>query len=300
MVITQQVSSDTIKVCAEQFFDHVEVSSTEVYIHFPELTITNELDLSIDIEGLLVKLNYHTDEEGNVYFDNLQGMRTQINATQFLGSYYHSHLPRSTIAFSAFCLGSNTPMVNVLKPEFNDMDIVFATLNAYVRNESVSGVPHIKMDTVIDFNRVVSNVLQGNPVKTYHVLKVTRGLLEEEAITYQYVKRGILPQVSIKSIDDEVLTRLIVESNIGTDLSEMSMLDLLRKKRPEVIQDTGGNYLLDFEDPIGYGDLTFESMLIIPTQEEFNNFSETGQAGNLQKEEMRRDIETFINKYLNL
>lgn len=300
MVITQQVSSDTIKACAEQFFDHVEVSSDKIYIHFPEITITNELDLSIDIEGLLVKLSYYTTDEGNVYFGNLHGMRTQINATQFLGSYYHSHLPRSSIGFNNFCLGSNTPMVNVLNPDFNDMDIVFATLNAYVRNESVSGVPHIKMDTVIDFNRVVSNVLQGNPVKTYHVLKITRGLLEEEAITYQYVKRGILPQVSIKSIDDEVLTRLIVESNIGTDLSEMSMLDLLRKKRPEVIQDTGGNYLLDFEDPIGYGDLTFESMLIIPTQEEFNNFSETGQAGNLQKQEMRRDVETFINKYLNL
>jgi hypothetical protein len=74
MVVTQAITADTLKECADQFFDHVEVNDSHVYIYFPELTVTNEYDLSIDIKGLVVRFNYLIKRDNtvlvNIWYEN--------------------------------------------------------------------------------------------------------------------------------------------------------------------------------------------------------------------------------------
>lgn len=301
MVITQAVTADTIKECAEQFFEHVSVTPTDVYIYFPELTITNEYDLSIDIKGLIVKFQYTIQSDNTVLIDRIQGLRTEMNLIQLLGKYNHSHLPKyHTNGFGNFCLGYETPIREMTENPITDLDMLFATINSYVRNESVEGVPHIKMDTVMDLSSVLTKILSGKEPKLKHIVKFAKRLINDGSLQYQYVNDGILPRVRIKGGDDAVLSTMLTEEGLGVDTSQMSLENLLRLVDTDVVKEDG-EYSIPLGSSVEVGGLTFDRLKIIPTQEELNFIeNSTIGAGNLELQKTYRLIEALINKYLNL
>ena len=301
MVVTQATTADTIKECADQFFDHVEVTPRRVYIYFPEITVTNEYDLSIDIKGLVVRFNYLIQSDNTVFVSNISGMRTEFNLIQFLGKYSHSHLPKfNNNDFSTFCLGSATPIKRMTENSVTDLDMLFATINAYVHNESVAGVPHIKMDTVMDLGNVMSRVTSGNQPKVKHIVKFAKALLDDGSLQYQYVNEGILPKVKIRSGNDELLSEMLISAGLGSDLSQMTMLDIIRLAKNDV-EEEDGEYFLPLERSLQVGDLSFDKQIIIPTEEEIQFIeSATVGAGTVQLSQTYRQIEVLLNKYLNV
>lgn len=300
MVVTQAITADTIKECADQFFDHVEITPTHVYIYFPEITVTNEYDLSIDIKGLVVRFNYIIQTD-TVIIDRIEGLRTEFNLIQFLGRYSHSHLPKHLNGeFNRFCLGSDTPIRLMTENAVTDLDMLFATINAYVHNESVAGVPHIKMDTVMDLGSVISKITSGNYPKVNHIVKFAKALLDDGSLQYQYVNEGILPKIKIRSGNDELLNEMLISAGLGSNLSQMTMLDIIRLVENDV-EEEDGEYYLPLEQPLQIGDLSFDKQIIVPTEEEIQFIeSSTVGAGNAQLSKTYRQIEVLLNKYLNV
>jgi hypothetical protein len=301
MVVTQAITADTVKECADQFFDHVEITPTHVYIYFPEITVTNEYDLSIDIKGLVVRFNYLIQRDNTILVSNISGMRTEFNLIQFLGKYSHSHLPKHiNDDFNIFCLGSSTPIRRMTENAVTDLDMLFATINAYVHNESVAGVPHIKMDTVMDLGSVVSKITSGNHPKVKHIVKFAKALLDDGSLQYQYVDEGILPKIKIRSGNDELLNEMLISAGLGSDLSQMTMLDIIRLVKDDV-EEEDGEYYLPLEQPLQIGDLSFDRRIIVPTEEEIQFIeSTTVGAGSVQLSKTYRQIEILLNKYLNV
>ena len=301
MVVTQAITADTVKECADQFFDHVEITPTHVYIYFPEITVTNEYDLSIDIKGLVVRFNYLIQRDNTILVSNISGMRTEFNLIQFLGKYSHSHLPKHiNDDFNIFCLGSSTPIRRMTENAVTDLDMLFATINAYVHNESVAGVPHIKMDTVMDLDNVISRVTSSNQPKVKDIVKFAKALLDDGSLQYQYVNEGILPKIKIRSGNDELLNEMLLSAGLGSDLSQMTMLDIIKLVRDDV-EEEDGEYYLPLEQPLQIGDLSFDRRIIVPTEEEIQFIeSTTVGAGSVQLSKTYRQIEILLNKYLNV
>ena len=301
MVVTQAITADTIKECAEQFFDHVKVNNSSVYIYFPEVTVTNEYDLSIDIKGLVVRFNYLIERDNTVLVRGIFGMRTEFDLIQFLGKYSHSHLPKfHNNDFSRFCLGADTPIKRMTENPVTDLDMLFATINAYVHNESVAGVPHIKMDTVMDLDNVISRITSSNYPQVKHIVKFAKALLDDGSLQYQYVNEGILPKIKIRSGNDELLNEMLISAGLGSDLSQMNMIDIIRLVNNDV-EENDGEYSLPFEQPLQIGDLSFDKQMIVPTEQEIQFVeSATVGAGSVQLSKTYRQIEVLLNKYLNV
>ena len=300
MVVTQAITADTIKECADQFFDHVEVTPTHVYIYFPEITVTNEYDLSIDIKGLVVRFNYIIQTD-TVRIDSIEGLRTEFNLIQFLGKYAHSHLPKYDIdQFHRFCLGSDTPIKRMTDNSVTDLDMLFATINAYVHNESVAGVPHIKMDTVMDLDNVISRLTSSDQPQVKHIVKFAKALLDDGSLQYQYVNEGIIPKIKIRSGNDKLLNEMLISAGLGSDLSQMTMLDIIKLVKNDV-EENDGEYSLPLEQPLQIGDLSFDKQMIVPTEQEIQFVeSATVGAGSVQLSKTYRQIEVLLNKYLNV
>tara|TARA_R100001463_G_scaffold26997_6_gene62847 strand:- start:1286 stop:2194 length:909 start_codon:yes stop_codon:yes gene_type:complete len=301
MVITQQVTSNTIKVAAEQFFDHVEVTEEDIFIYFPELTITNELDLSIDIKGLLIEINY-VIEDSNLSIICLKGGRTEYNLCQFVAGYSHSHLPvGNRTAMRNFCLGSSTPIANIISngEVVEDLDYFFGLVNAFVRNESISGVPHIKLEMALDIGRAVSNLLRPPSIMFKDVIYTAKKMTEADALEYNYVKAGILPKISIKAGDDELLDECLLDCNLGVSTADITVLDLLKRRDDEMLEHPDGFFYREMPEMIGEGSIEYDHFRVIPTQEELEFLSINVQAGGIQRNKMYNELEYFLNKILN-
>ena len=301
MVITQEATSETIKVAAEQFFDHVEVCEDYIFIYFPELTVTNELDLSIDIKGLLVRMEYSI-VQGKVDISTFEGKRTEYNLCQYIAGYGHSHLPaRSYQRMSTFCLGV-TELSDIIEGDnpVQDLDYVFGLVNAFVRNESISGVPHIKLESSLDVGQAVANILNPPVIKQRHVVLTAKKMTEANALEYNYVKEGILPKISIKSGNDELMQECLIACNLAINTADTNILSILKLKDSNIEWcDEEEVYYRETDEIVGEGSLEFDRFNIIPTQEELDYLQNTVQTGDLQKHRMYKSLETYLNKILN-
>src|SRR5690606_32405089 len=120
---------------------------------FAKATVTNEDDKSVDIDKLYVLVPIN----GNGTLKrNFSMVRSSYPIIQWLSGYSHSHLPslsiNSTPHFAYPCLvdGPNGPTQDNLKDEYNiDMWWLFAfELEKYVTQESLLGVPYIKLESI--------------------------------------------------------------------------------------------------------------------------------------------------------
>lgn len=304
MVITQS-TADILKVSAEEFFDHVEVTDSSIYIYIPDLTVTNELGLSIDIKGLLLKLTYSVVQDRIVFY-SMEGTRTHLNLSQYIRGYFHSHLPRCDMPsgnpFRNFCLGS-TPLKGIIvgreEHDPESLDYFFGLIHSFIRTESLEGVPHIKMELVMDIGKSIAELLKPPVVRMEALLNIGKHMLDNNALEYNYVKSGIIPRISIKRGDNELLDKYLIDHGLAIDTTDITMLSVLRLKNDSIREDTEGGYFIDLDDPIGEGDLCFDQVKIIPTEEEINFLQENVVTGDMQRNRVYNYLEIFFNKYLN-
>lgn len=126
---------------------------TEIFIlvKFPEVTVTNENDRSIDIWGLYAKVKITRDGK-NVGGFTLN--RSVYNKFQFKNNYLHSHVSKIPIGdlteFLPPCLGDG-PIRNtiaLLNSEFDEVrwQLFCLELSKYVTVESLGGGPYRRME----------------------------------------------------------------------------------------------------------------------------------------------------------
>jgi len=137
-------------------------NDNELYLYYPEFTITNDIGESNIIRDLVVQLQFTEDK-----FIGLKGNRYTFSRKELSCNYRHSHLPaRSSSEFSSFCLGGgsefanyfNKLKVNCSKEE--EIEIFLAALEQYLVWESREGKPHIS----------ISRLYTNEGASTYHRL----------------------------------------------------------------------------------------------------------------------------------
>ena len=153
-----QILEDVVKEVVTEptaFIDNLILRNNPayLYIRFPKVTVTNEDDKSVDIDELYVLVPIN----GNGTLKrNFSMVRSSYPIIQWLSGYSHSHLPSISINrtphFAYPCLGNGPigPTQDNLKDEYNiDMWGLFAfELEKYVTQESLLGVPYIKLESI--------------------------------------------------------------------------------------------------------------------------------------------------------
>lgn len=141
---------------------NVDLQEDTIIVHFPYLTVTNENDRSVDITHLFVKVKVDTNGQERGYFTM---NRSEYTLDQFRSSYCHSHLPRIDYnhleRFNSPCLGSG-PIRHTqdsLNINFDEeiWQLFCFELDQYVRRESLTGGPYIRMEAIGTGNNINSS-----------------------------------------------------------------------------------------------------------------------------------------------
>ena len=124
------------------------------YIHFPNVTISNDSGDSRDLKDLVLRLKIFFDKDKIKLDNSIYGTRLTLTESESKAGYYHSHLPRETeeINFRKFCLGS-TDVATILldlSVKFDEplFELFLCMLKNYVSHESTEGGPHIRMSQI--------------------------------------------------------------------------------------------------------------------------------------------------------
>ena len=148
-----------------------------ILIKFPKVTISNEYNQSIDIQDLFVKVCLDTK---GLIIGTFSMIRTTYSLIQWTSNYMHSHINGITeqcphretreldkffgndIAFKIPCLGTG-PIKNTIMTLIQDSDLdiwkLFCLeLSRYVRNESLIGIPYMKLNAVSQNNTTLYNL----------------------------------------------------------------------------------------------------------------------------------------------
>lgn len=159
----------------------------ELYVNilYPNILITNSDGDEHTIEDLivsfLVKYSGFKDAEtrSKIYsFSNLKGTRATLSYVEWINEYLHSHLSScpmnrysSAFKFKDFCLGTNTPIHDVMEelhvkysPEMFEMFLY--NIETLVSWESLEGVPYKKIrELVLTTNKEIVDYINS---KTYY------------------------------------------------------------------------------------------------------------------------------------
>lgn len=168
----------------ERYYTILKYYVIRVVILYPEITISNDDGLSRVIKELYVCFNIENlalNENQYVFTPReITGTRTNVVYEEWFSGYMHSHLPscratefQDALVLSNFCLGTDTPIQDItesLCTEYNEesFQMFLLILNSIVEWESLEGVPHIKMRSVVIGNdgNVVSLRISG--MRDYH------------------------------------------------------------------------------------------------------------------------------------
>jgi hypothetical protein len=125
---------------------------TKLYMHYPELELTNSLGMKHTIYDLVV----WTEITSTGALSSLYGKRFSFSPEEIVCGYSHSHLsaveyPDSV--FSSFCQGSNTPFDKMMKSLYKynsdkEFELFLMQLEDYLKWESLEGRPHISMTDI--------------------------------------------------------------------------------------------------------------------------------------------------------
>lgn len=149
-----------------------------LFIHWPEATITNENDQSIDIQDLFARIPLTVKGMTFPEYERFTFMRTTYTRTQWNHLYMHSHVQTisesNPLKFKHVCLGSgpikNTINTLVVHPDNQEaMMLFFWELDKVVHVESLTGVP---------YNRL-SGVTSSSYVQVETIVEEYRGFLHD-------------------------------------------------------------------------------------------------------------------------
>jgi hypothetical protein len=154
----------------------------EIYIRFPEITITNSQKGSFHIKELWV--NFSVDKEFKV--SHPRGMRSFLTLDEAKAGYFHSHLhcriptsPTYPPKFDEFCLGSGeiNQVLRVLWADGFDK-INFMLFCLHLKNmvawESIEGNPYIQFSSISARGR--GNTERLNAMHHTIIMRITERL----------------------------------------------------------------------------------------------------------------------------
>lgn len=166
-----------------------------IFVHFPDVTITNEHNDSINIKDLYARIPIYWNGTLNRRFEMIV---TTYTRTLFNAGYCHSHLHTlygNKPCFDTPCLGTG-PLVetcSVLTSNFTEDNwrLFCVELSRYVTVESLLGTPYYRMTNI-------TNKSNNKPIKVHYVhsyiwnykellIETIHNLISKKLLNFKYV-----------------------------------------------------------------------------------------------------------------
>lgn len=166
-----------------------------IFVHFPNVTITNEHNDSINIKDLYARIPIYWNGTLKRRFEMIV---TTYTRTLFNAGYCHSHLHTlygNKPCFDTPCLGTG-PLVetcSVLTSNFTEDNwrLFCVELSRYVTVESLLGTPYYRMTNITDKSN-------NKPIKVYYVhsyiwnykellIETIHNLISNKLLNFKYV-----------------------------------------------------------------------------------------------------------------
>jgi len=168
-----------------------KISNFYIFLQFPDLTITNSLEMSHTIENILTRMHgFHLkdilDTENAFRIRrHLSGMRTTFSPEDAYYGYNHSHISTGTVGWGNFCMGDDHFMskIDFMYKAATELDlesVLIGVLN-HISWESLEGGPYIRMEDIgegtgqvvtdIGFNKILNIHSRGAIRKIFFKLK---------------------------------------------------------------------------------------------------------------------------------
>ena len=166
-----------------------------IFVHFPNVTITNEHNDSINIKDLYARIPIYWNGTLNHRFEMIV---TTYTRTLFNAGYCHSHLHHlygNKPVFDTPCLGTG-PLVgtcNVLTSNFTEDNwrLFCVELSRYVTVESLLGTPYFRMTNISDkrSNKLINIHNVSNYIWDHKelLIETIHNLVSKKLLNFKYV-----------------------------------------------------------------------------------------------------------------
>ena len=174
---------------------YTEISPFFIFVHFPDVTITNEHNNSINIKDLYARIPIYWNGTLNHRFEMIV---TTYTRTLFNAGYCHSHLHHlygNKPMFDTPCLGTG-PLVetcNVLTSNFTEDNwrLFCVELSRYVTVESLLGTPYFRMTNISDkrSNELINIHKVSNYIWDHKelLIETIHNLVSKKLLNFKYV-----------------------------------------------------------------------------------------------------------------
>ena len=175
--------------------NYIESSPFYIFVHFPDVTITNEHNDSINIKDLYARIPIYWNGTLNHRFEMIV---TTYTRTLFNAGYCHSHLHHlygNKPIFDTPCLGTG-PLVetcNVLTSNFTEDNwrLFCVELSRYVTVESLLGTPYFRMTNISDkrSNKLINIHKVSNYIWDHKelLIETIHNLVSKKLLNFKYV-----------------------------------------------------------------------------------------------------------------
>lgn len=166
---------------------------TTILIKFPEVTVINEQNRSVNIKDLYVQLLI----KGNKMC-TFKMIRTSYDVIQWLSGYSHSHIPRvrneEVPTWSSPCLGSGplNSTLERLRSRYDEdvLGLFCFELSKYVTVESLAGIPYIRLESIGANNASYASPNKYNGFwdgSLFPIREFAKHFIESTPIKFSYV-----------------------------------------------------------------------------------------------------------------
>lgn len=174
---------------------YTEIPPFFIFVHFPNVTITNEHSDSINIRDLYARIPIYWNGTLNHRFEMIV---TTYTRTLFNAGYCHSHLHHlygNKPIFDTPCLGTG-PLVetcNVLTSNFTEDNwrLFCVELSRYVTVESLLGTPYFRMTNISDkrSNKLINIHKVSNYIWNHKelLIETIHNLVSKKLLNFKYV-----------------------------------------------------------------------------------------------------------------
>ena len=174
---------------------YTEIPPFFIFVHFPNVTITNEHNDSINIRDLYARIPIYWNGTLNYRFEMIV---TTYTRTLFNAGYCHSHLHHlygNKPIFDTPCLGTG-PLVetcNVLTSNFTEDNwrLFCVELSRYVTVESLLGTPYFRMTNISDkrSNKLINIHKVSNYIWDHKelLIETIHNLVSKKLLNFKYV-----------------------------------------------------------------------------------------------------------------
>ena len=149
------------------------ISTIDIIIRFPKVTITNENDHSVDITELYVKVMF--DINGKL-IDSIYFLRSEYTEKQWCSNYMHSHISHASLDWQKPCVGTGPIKQTMIRMrhscDLNVIGLFCYELSKFVTVESLEGIPYKRLEGIGSqgmglANPLISNVNHGSDIAFY-------------------------------------------------------------------------------------------------------------------------------------